>query len=202
VTPALLLLNGEISQPAEIKRLARDCFVVCTDGGLRHAKRLKITADVVIGDMDSLPKPLPKLRDTSFLCDFDEERSDFDKALAWLQQAGPGEVFIAGALGGRLDHTLVNLALIGTYAKSMPLTLVGEGRGKIVGPGKHTLKDAKGHTFSLLPLGSSAVVSTTGLKYALNKETLRPGSRGLSNIGTRQRAQVHVHSGKIWLIRN
>ncbi|MDD5628740.1 MAG: hypothetical protein PHU21_06725, partial [Elusimicrobia bacterium] len=87
---AFLFLNGELPEPDLARRLARRAdLVVCADGGARHAVRLGLRPDVVVGDMDSLPRPLPRAwRGVSFLCDFDEDSSDFEKALRFAARAG------------------------------------------------------------------------------------------------------------------
>ena len=139
--------------PAHVRGLSRKAHrVFCADGGAGHAARLGIEPRLVIGDMDSLPKPLPKWRNTVFLCDFSKEKSDFEKVLDLAASSGAREVWVAGAVGGRLDHLLVNLSLVERFAPGeasrtvyVPLTndstrepaksftvLLGRGGGEIV----------------------------------------------------------------------
>ena len=102
-------MNGELREPAAAKKLARSAnAIVCADGGARHAKTLGLIPHVIVGDMDSLPRPLPRSwKKTAYLCDFDVNRSDMDKSLDFVEQSGFAKVWIAGALGGGLDHELV-----------------------------------------------------------------------------------------------
>jgi len=199
--PALLLLNGELGSPAKVRKLAKRAnTLVAADGGARHAKRLKLEPDLVIGDMDSLPKPLPKWKSTDFCCDFDEDRSDFEKALEYLEGMDAGPVWIAGAMGGRLDHTLVNLSIIERWSKRLPLELVDGGSARIAGPGRHVFATAKGATVTLLPAGQSCRLTTKGLKYPLKDETLRRGSRGLSNRTCAKEFALRIRSGRLWVL--
>ena len=69
IRPCLIILNGEIRDQKAVLDAARLCCsgktpgaVLCSDGGLRHAASLKIVPDFVIGDMDSLPKPIPRFK--------------------------------------------------------------------------------------------------------------------------------------------
>jgi thiamine pyrophosphokinase len=54
-----------------------------------------------------------------------------------------------------------------------------------------------GDTVSLIPIGGDAVgVTTSGLEYALDEETLKFGpARGVSNVLAENSAEVHVRQG-------
>lgn len=198
---ALLLLNGGLPRPALVKRLARDCRVlVCADGGARHAAQLGLKPDFVVGDMDSLPSPLPPAwKKTLYWCDFDPERSDLEKALGFLLELGCSRLYVAGALGGRLDHALVNLSVLGAFAARTPTALLDEGLAQSFGPGKYRLALAAGATFSLLAFMKTARVTLEGARYPLRKSILRPGSRGLGNkaVGA---VILTIHSGRLWVV--
>ncbi|MCX5796028.1 MAG: thiamine diphosphokinase [Elusimicrobia bacterium] len=196
---ALLLLNGGLPEPGLVRRLARRCSVlVCADGGARHAVRLGLRPDVVIGDMDSVPKPLPRSwRGTSFLCDFGEDSSDFEKALAFLARAGISRLYVAGILGGRLDHSLVNLALAEAWGCRRSLVMVDRGLATLLGPGRYRLGVKRGGMLSLLAATSRARLSASGVRYPLRRAVLSPGGRGLSNVAEGAVA-LTVHSGRVW----
>jgi thiamine pyrophosphokinase len=198
---ALLLLNGEIPDAALVRRVAGHCpFLVCADGGARHAARLGLAPHAVVGDMDSVPRPLPRSwRRTSFLCDFDEDRSDFEKALAFISEAGCSRLYVAGLLGGRLDHALVNLALAEAYGSRASLVVVDRGLATLMGPGRYRLPFRKGELVSLLAAGKGARVSVAGVRYPLNKTLLKPGGRGLSNVAGGS-VSLAVHSGRVWMM--
>lgn len=212
----LLLLNGEIRFAAQVRRLARRAgAVLCADGGARHAAKLGLVPRAVIGDMDSLPKRLPHWKKTLFVCDFDPNASDFEKALRFIarkrlrraakrilgtsSKAGSA-VWIAGALGGRLDHETVNWALMERYSAFLRLGLA-EGDGAwIAGKGRHSIECAKGRMVTLLSVTPSARVTTHGLLYPLRKEMLGRSSRGLSNRAASAKPWIEVHSGRVWVL--
>ena len=204
----LVLLNGQIRDPKEIRRVASNAaMVLCTDGGARHAAMLGLEPRLVIGDMDSLPKKLPRWKTATFLCDFDENVSDFEKTLRFiarqgfrrLKTGGVDAVYVAGATGGRLDHTLDNLALIEKYSKALPLIIAGE-NARVLSKGTHTLKCRKGDTVTLLPVDAEARVTAKGLKFALKNSALERSSRGLSNRATSGEVRIAVHSGRVWAV--
>lgn len=198
--PALLILNGPVSDAAVLKRRAGAAgFVVCADGGAKVAQKLGIQPRVVIGDFDSLPKPLPRWKGTTWLFDGDEDLSDFEKALRFLHEGGAGTAWVAGLWGGRPDHQLVNLAVFEKWSKTLSLASVDPGWSSVLGPGKHRIPCPVGARLSLVAAGGPAVVSTAGLRYALKGFRLEPGSRGLSNEATASPVEVRVLKGRVWV---
>lgn len=195
----LLLLNGELREPRAVKALARRAdALVCADGGARHARALGLVPDVVVGDMDSVPRRRPRSwARAAFLCDFDEDRSDLDKALDFVEQAGAGRVWIAGALGGGLDHELVNLAALEARRGGPELAVIGGGLARLLGPGRRALDLRRGERFSLLA-APSALVTLTGARYGLRRAALARGSRGLGNR-CEGKTVLTVHRGRVWL---
>lgn len=110
----------------------RGDYVVCADGGLRLAKRLGVRPQLIVGDFDSgkdpasCPDPLfegvPVLRVPS-----EKDDTDTKLGLEQLFQRGCGEALVFGALGGRLDHTLANIAdLVYFRRRGMRVTLVSQ----------------------------------------------------------------------------
>ena len=196
----LILLNGEMRDPKSVLAAARRAdAVICADGGARHAVSLRLTPDFIVGDMDSLPKSLPKIwKKTLYWCDFDPERSDLDKALDFARSLGARSVRVAGVLGGGLDHELVNLAALEESGAGLDLTVIDGGAARLLGPGRHALHFKKGVRFSLLA-APRARLSLAGARFALKNEILRRGSRGLGN-----RAEgivvLTVREGRVWVI--
>ncbi|MBI4371855.1 MAG: thiamine diphosphokinase [Elusimicrobia bacterium] len=197
----LLLLNGDLRGPAAVRALARRAdAVLCADGGARHARALGLVPDAVVGDMDSLPRPLPRAwGGVSFVCDFDQSRSDLDKALDLAGRMGARRILVAGALGGGLGHELVNLAVLEERAGAAEIVLVGGGTARLLGPGRHVLALRRGRRFSLLA-APRARVTLSGARYPLmNGQVLRRGSRGLGNRAE-GRVALQVLSGRVWLV--
>ncbi len=198
---ALILLNGELPNPSRVRAMARGRFLICCDGGSRHAAALGLTPRLIIGDMDSLPRRRVALKRATFLCDFDENASDFEKALRFLSRRGFLEAWVAGAAGGKLDHLLVNLALMEKYSSRMRLHLLGDLEASLLHKGRHTFNCGRGQRVSLLPAGKTAVVTAAGLRYPLKRFPLERGSRGLGNQAVSNRVRIRLHSGRLWFLR-
>lgn len=196
----LVLLNGELRGAPAVRAAARRAdAVICADGGARHAVVLGVKPDFVVGDMDSVPARRPRSwKKTLYWPDFDPDRSDLDKAFDFARGLGAKEVLVAGALGGGLDHELVNLAALEENAAGLALEVLDGGSARLLGPGRHRLSLAKGARFSLLA-APRARVSLSGAAFALTGETLVRGSRGLGNRSL-GRVRLAVRSGRLWLI--
>ena len=58
-----------------------------------------------------------------------------------------------------------------------------------------------GDIVSLIPLGGDATVTTTGLQWELDNDTLQPfASRGVSNIATGDSVTINVTHGSLAII--
>lgn len=197
---ALILLNGDLRDPRTVRAAARRAdAVICADGGARHAVALRFRPDYIVGDMDSVPKSLPKAwTKTQYRRDLDPDRSDLDKALGLARSIGARVVWLAGVLGGGLDHELVNFAAIEEGARDFDLTVIDGGNARLLGPGRHRLAFKTGARFSLLA-APSARLTLTGARFALKDEVLRRGSRGLGNRAE-GRVTLTVRKGRVWVV--
>src|SRR5689334_23251718 len=90
--------------------------LIAADGGALPLLRLGLVPDLVIGDLDSLGAAgEAALREQSVeLRRFPRAKDETDLELALLHAAALGAtaIDILGALGGRWDHTLANVALL------------------------------------------------------------------------------------------
>jgi thiamine pyrophosphokinase len=196
---ALVLLNGELRDPGAARAAARGRLVLCADGGARHAIRLGLIPDLVAGDMDSLPRGLPSSwKGVVFAEDRDPERSDLDKVLDAASALGARELLLAGALGGGLDHEWTNLAVLERRAEEFEISVIDRGTARLLGPGPHRARLARGARFSLLA-APRATLTLSGARWPLRRASLRRGSRGLGNAASGA-VSLRVHSGRVWLL--
>lgn len=197
---ALILLNGDVRDPRTVRAAAsRADAVICADGGARHAAALRLRPDYIVGDMDSVPKSLPEAwMKTRYRYDFNPECSDLDKALDLARSIGARVVWVAGVLGGGLDHELVNFAALEEGARGLDLTVIDGGTARLLGPGRHRLAFKKGGRFSLLA-APRARLTLTGARFTLRNELLRRGSRGLGNRAE-GKVTLTVRKGRVWVV--
>jgi thiamine pyrophosphokinase len=182
--------------------------VVAADGGLDRAAALGLDVDVVVGDLDSAsPEALERAEALGVRVvrhPAAKEATDLELALDEAVALGAARVLVVASDGGRLDHLLASLLLLGfeRYAALELDALVGGALVHVIRGGR-TLRGAAGELVTLLALAGPAVgVTTDGLEYPLSGETLEPGSsRGVSNVFSGAEARVTVLGGVLLAVR-
>jgi thiamine pyrophosphokinase len=113
-------------------------------------------------------------------------------------------VLLVASAGGRLDHLLATLLLLGVdrYAGLELDAWVGATLVHVVRRGR-ALQGVPGELLTLVPLGGTARgVTTAGLEYPLRGEVLEPGStRGVSNVFAEPHARVTLTAGVLLALR-
>jgi len=206
----IIVSGGRLVDPVFFhKKIAgmKNRLVICCDGGARNFQYLGIKPDVVIGDMDSIdPVQLEsysaqgiKIIKYSINKDF----TDTELALDYALNINPEEIFILGALGGRVDHTLANVFLLCKgQEKGINTYLVDEYGEAFVLDKEAVFKNEIGKTVSLLALSPRVTgITLKGFLYPLEKGALKMGeTRGVSNIVNQDRASISVRSGKLLVV--
>lgn len=87
-------------------------FYIAADSGLETAEKLGIKPDIIIGDFDSVEPEL--LAEYQNIIKYPAQKDDTDSMLCvkYALEHGFTDIIIIGGTGGRLDHTLANLALL------------------------------------------------------------------------------------------
>jgi thiamine pyrophosphokinase len=183
-------------------------IVIAADGGADVALGLGVAVDILVGDLDSVAAETVETltRAGARIERHPPEKDATDLALA-LDVAiglGPRRIVLVGAAGGRLDHLLGELLLLGAadYAGAEIDALLGTATVHVV-RGERTLAGRPGELVSLHALHGTAVgVETEGLVYPLRGETLEPGSsRGISNVFLADEAFISVKRGVLLAVR-
>ncbi len=205
---AIIFANGELADPAAARSLIEPGdFLVAADGGARRLAALGFRPALVVGDLDSLSTAEAQaLREAgSEIVQFPAEKNETDLELALLEAARRGyeKIFIAAAVGGRLDQTLANVFLLALPELAGVDARLHDGREEaflIREAGE--IRGQAGEVVSLLPLfGPAEGIHTTGLRYPLRGETLLPErSRGVSNELLGRQAEVRLEKGVLLCI--
>ena len=194
----IVLANGAINNYAATKQaLAGAEYIIACDGGLNHAHLMGITPHVVIGDMDSAdPKLLEGIHALVYPAEKDE--TDMELSIAHAREKGASSIRIIGAMGGRIDHALANMHLLGDN-----IELWDEDTSIQLISGTMCFPRGNYDTISLIPLTTLVTgIVTDGLFYPLHGETLKIGSsRGISNVFCKDIATVSIESGLLLAIR-
>ena len=203
----IVVLAGGRPFPAAVPELPADATVIAADGGVDRALALGIRVDLAIGDFDSVtPAGLTAAEAAGAQIERHpaaKDTTDLELALDAAISRRPARIVVLGSGGGRLDHLLGSLQLLGAerYAGAEIDAYLGPAVVHIV-HGRRELTGAPGELISLLPLHGLAVVTTRGLVYPLDGETLVPGSsRGISNLFAAETASVELERGTVAVIR-
>ncbi|MBI3162807.1 MAG: thiamine diphosphokinase [Chloroflexi bacterium] len=193
----IIFANGDLPNPEKARALLReDDFIIAADGGARHALALKITPNFIIGDMDSLPSTFNLKPETFIHFPKDKNETDLELAIQHALTLNPEQIIIIAALGGRIDQTLGNIALI--LRPSSAVLRLDDGIEEII-PCRDNVQitGAIGNTVSLIPWqGEVTGVFTENLRWHLHHETLYPDkTRGISNEMTADIATIQIRSG-------
>lgn len=191
--------SGDLRDPERAREVAgRSDLIIAADGGAQHLAAIGLQPHVIVGDMDSIDCDLWEKDETvrRVIWPREKDKTDTELAVEVAFEQGCEKVTLLAAAGGRLDHTLGNVALIARYPRRVvildgPSTLLAIDRlnpCRLTGP--------PGTIVSLIPYGTRVVgVRTAGLKYPLEGQDLVPGTRGLSNELSEATARVDIEDG-------
>ena len=176
--------------------------VIAADGGVDRAHALGLHVDLAIGDFDSVSDAgLAAAEAAGARLERHptaKDATDLELALDAAIALGPERIVMIGSGGGRLDHLLGSLLLLADerYAGAHITAELGDAHVDVV-RGSRALAGEPGALVSLLPVhGAAAGVTTEGLAYPLDDETLPPGTtRGVSNVFSARDARVTVTRG-------
>ena len=204
----VILANGVLPDLDAARRILKDGdYIIGADAGAHHARALQVRPDLVIGDMDSLGSAdRAWLEDAGVrLLEYPRDKNETDLELALLHaiQLRVAEIVIMGALGARLDQTLANIALLADDRLVESRCWLDDGAEQVfLCRTRAQLRGSAGDLVSLLPWGVPAVgVHTSGLKWPLSVDTLRPDrSRGVSNELLGELATISVESGALLIV--
>ncbi|MGQ0848297.1 MAG: thiamine diphosphokinase [Actinomycetota bacterium] len=195
----VLVFAGGDAPPA-LSLPKEPAFVIAADSGLVHADRMGVNVDLLVGDLDSIPSELVSARPGLAIERHppDKDSSDLELALLAASLKEPDIVLVIGGGGGRLDHLLVNAAVLASprFARYAITWLVGATEAHVI-RGRREIVGRPGDLLTLLPYGGRATgVNAYGVRWPLDGETLPAGSsRGLSNTFTADVAVIEVAAG-------
>jgi len=184
-------------------------LLIAADGGALPLLRVGRLPRLVIGDLDSLDAASEAhlIEHGVELRRFPREKDETDLELALLHAvaAGATAIDILGALGGRWDHTLANVALLALpELRTLRARLLADRQELFLVRDSAALEGRVGDTVSLLPLTPEARgVTTRGLLYPLEEATLRyERARGVSNVLLAPPGWVSLRKGLLLVVHH
>ena len=130
-----IICDGQFPKKEYPRYLIRTAdFTICCDGALtkflRNSKSIfgeEKAPDLVIGDMDTLSEKMQHKYSNIIIKETEQEHNDQTKAVRWAinNLEDIDHIYIIGATGGRIDHTIGNASLLMEYTTMFDL----EGKG-------------------------------------------------------------------------
>jgi thiamine pyrophosphokinase len=196
---ALVVANAPWRWREEFVALVRrSALVLAADGGANHLARIGVRPAAVVGDLDSIRPDVRRwVGDERIVARPDQESTDLHKTLAYaFDERGAEKVTVLAATGGRLDHAIENLALLGRWADRGEVELLDEEQRIVAVSDAFTTTAKAGATISLMPLGRCARVWTRGLRWELDGEPLDlAGRTSVSNVAEGGQIEVRAEGG-------
>lgn len=207
---AIIVANAPALDAAPYRALLEQAdLLVAADGGALPVLALGLVPHLVIGDLDSLDEAtLDDLTRRGVVLQRHpraKDETDLELAILHAVAQGAERIDILGALGGRWDHTLANVAMLALpELQGRRVRLLDTQQILMVVRDQAELHGSHGDTISLLPLTADVQgITTSGLLYPLADATLRyEHARGISNVLLESPATITIRAGLLLVVQH
>jgi thiamine pyrophosphokinase len=203
----LIFIGGDPPHPNVRQHLPGDSYVIAADSGYAHAIAMGFAPDELVGDMDSITAvDLNDARDSNILISqfpSDKDLTDTEIAISSALGREASHITVVSGGGDRFDHVLAMAHSLASCARTVRTTLlIGTARVSYATYTKEfQMNTQPGSIISLIPIGGAATVTTTGLQWELENDTLQSfASRGVSNIATGKSVTISVTDGSLAVV--
>lgn len=182
--------------------------IICADGGTRHAVNMKLTPDVIIGDMDSSAAQyieyFRKKGAEVMQYPKDKDKTDTHICVEFALQFST-EIILLGATGSRIDHMIANISLLKLgIERNVPISMVDNKNHIRMIDDSISLEGNKGDIFSLIPYTEKVEgISTRGAHYELKDAVMELGNPyGVSNLFEEETVEISIKKGYLLVIKS
>lgn len=205
----VIIANGNITDYAKIKRLiCEDDYVICADGGTKHAYNLKCTPNLIMGDFDSMEEEWYSYYQEHKVPfeHFPVEKDQTDTEIALLKaiEVGAQEILMLGCTGTRLDHTLANIHLLKqALIKGVKAKIVDEYNEIYLINKEIRIGGNKKDIISLLPFSDNVKgICATNVYYPVSNMSMVLGDPiGVSNTMEADEVKIQIDQGLLLVIK-
>jgi len=175
----LIVTGGNINKQFLKIHLQNCNNIIAVDNGLKVLHELNILPNYIVGDFDTIDDKILKQYEQNKnvqICKFPPEKdyTDTDLALNLAIKLESDNVYIIGAIGTRIDHTLGNIhALYQTLEKNINVKILDENNEIYLINKTTKINKTEKKYISLIPLTSKVEgVTLKGFKYNVENEQL------------------------------
>lgn len=205
----VIICNGEISDYEYCLDIIKDAdYIICADGGTRHAYSMNVNPDLIIGDFDSSNRTYLEYY-KSLGISMETHPKDKDKTdshICILKALDfSDEIILIGATGSRLDHSMANVSLLKLALDMGKKMYIADRKNEIYLINDNLAISGKpGGFFSLLPLSERVDgICVRGAKYDLEEATMYIGDPyGTSNQFKQENVEIRIKSGYLLVIKS
>lgn len=204
----LIVGGGPVHLPQLRQELAtKPDLVIAADYGGSYFSEVGFLPQVLLGDFDSLPKPVldqmtaSNIKINSFPTH--KDYTDLELAIDFALTKEPEQIRILGGLGNRLDHTLGNIGMLQKpLSRGVEAHLLDESHDIFLLKDFIQLRRKAGWAVSLIPLSPIVTgVTTAGLLYPLtNADLYLDSGRGIHNEFIEETASIKLDEGTLIII--
>ena len=182
------------------KNIFYDDFIIAADAGYTKLKAAGIVPDLIVGDFDSSDTPENDI-ETIVLSPI-KDCTDTQFAVSQAVERGYNEILIIGGLGGRIDHSVANFAVLAEYKlKGVNITLIDDNHVIYCLKDEQKNISKKDRYFSVFAFGGNAEITLKGFYYNVENFVLSPyASIGVSNEAVDDIAKIRVSDGIVLII--
>jgi thiamine pyrophosphokinase len=210
----VIIGGADISDYSRMRGYLRaDDFTIYCDSGLKHLGGLGAEPSLIVGDWDSHEDPHMDVETITLPV----AKDDTDTVYAMKEgiKRGFSEFLLLGAVGARLDHTLVNLYILTALENRGCHGVIADDWSEMELISSWTDEEGKNHPgtasvedhypfFSLVALeGQADGVSIRGAKFGLDKASIGPDYQyATSNeVLPGDTAEITVEDGRLLLLK-
>lgn len=206
---SLIFTNGDYGTYSFCNTMGAYDYIICADNGMKHARYLGVSPNLIVGDFDSTPgEDLQYFKAQNILIETLSEikdETDTEIALDRAIEAGAKQVDIYGGVGTRLDHSLANVHLLYKALKQgVTARLINPYNTVYLIDKFIEISGQNGDIVSLLPFSLVVEgVHTINLGYPLKDGRLVAGKPlGVSNYMLSEKAAISIEQGLLLVIQS
>lgn len=182
--------------------------IICVDRGVDFARKHEIEIAIAIGDFDSVSSDSIRfIKDKNIeVLKFnrDKDYTDLELSFIYAKEKLYNEIYVFGAIGTRMDHTLSNINLLKTYTSLDRKIVLIDDHNYIyyLDRNEKIVNNEIYNNVSILPTNDDAIINLLGVKWELHNHHLKFGdSLTISNeFASDKTAKIEILKGNVFVI--
>lgn len=195
---AVVLSDGNFPwHPVPLDYLRNAGHIICCDGAVRNLIMTGLEPEAIVGDLDSLDHSMAEKFSDRLFRDSGQETNDLTKAVRWCINHGFEKIVILGATGKREDHTIGNISLLAEYSREIDVMMITDTGVIMPMIINGSVRCFPGQQISVFSIDPETEITSTGLRYPLNKLKLHNWWRATLNEAAGETFSLEFSGGPL-----